>query len=236
MVARGNLDRRGRPARRYFPAFRCIERQRMAVFSNCGAKCGVIIATHIHMEPQQGEVTELLARISKGDRSAEESLLPRVYLELHRLARAQLRGERPGHTLQATALVHEAYLRLCQPNRCDWQDRMHFYRVAAKLMRRILIDYARQRNAGKRGAGAHRQSLDEALLVSEDRLALVVEIDDLLSRLVELEPRLAQVVEMRFFGGLTEEEIAASLNVSERTVKRDWLKARAWLHEQLAKS
>lgn len=209
----------------------------MHLFSSLDTECSaVIIARHIGMDSQKGDVTELLARISKGDRSAEEALLPRVYVELHRLARAQLRGERPGHTLQATALVHEAYLKLCQTNSTDWQDRMHFYRVAAKLMRRILIDYARQRNAHKRGSGAHKQSLDEALLVSEDRLAQVVEIDELLDRLAELDPRLAQVVEMRFFGGLTEEEIGLALNVSERTVKRDWLKARAWLHEQLSQS
>ncbi len=183
----------------------------------------------------KGELTKLLCRLSAGDRSAEEALLPQVYLELHRLAAAHLRSERSGHTLQATALVHEAYLRLCDSSAIDWQDRVHFFRVASKLMRRILIDYARQRNALKRGAGKDVLPLDESLLVTDDQLGLALEIDDLLQRLAAKSPRLVQVIEMRFFGGLTEAEIAAALQISEKTVKRDWLKARAWLHEELSR-
>jgi len=184
----------------------------------------------------KGEVTELLCRLSAGDRSAEDALLPRIYVELHRLAISQLRSERPGHTLQATALVHEAYLRLCTSSRIDWQDRAHFFRVAARLMRRILIDYARQRKAIKRGDDINLLPLDENLLISEDRLALVLEIDNLLQILDKQAPRWVQIIEMRFFAGLTEAEIAAVLDVSEKTVRRDWLKARAWLHKELRQS
>ena len=183
-----------------------------------------------------GEITRLLTRISSGDKSAEEDLLPRVYLELHRLALAQLRSERPGHTLQATALVHEAYLRLCRPASVGWNDRIHFFRVAARLMRRVLIDYARQRNAVRRGSGNVRVCLDEGLVVSDSQLFLALEIDQVLQELSQKSPRMAQVVEMKFFGGLNDDEIAAALDLSEKTVQRDWLKARAWLHQQLSKS
>ena len=184
----------------------------------------------------QGDVTALLAQLSSGDKSAEEELLPRVYMELHRLATAQLRSERPGHTLQATALVHEAYVRLCDSANISWQNRIHFFRVAAKLMRRVLIDYARQRNAAKRGSGIAAQPLNEELLISEESLSLVLEIDEVLDKLAEFSPRMAQVVEMQFFAGLTEAEIASALKINERTVRRDWMKARAWLHEKLSRS
>lgn len=180
------------------------------------------------------EVTLLLTQLSAGDRSAEEALLPRVYVELHRLAAAQLRRERPGHTLQATALVHEAYMRLCATAGMEYQNRVHFFRVAARLMRRVLIDYARQRNASKRGLGVAPVPLNDRLLVSDDHLPLVLEIDDVLSQLEEKSPRLAQIVEMQFFAGLTEREIAEALNVCERTVRRDWIRARAWLHQRLS--
>jgi len=193
-----------------------------------------ILSVYTDMDAK-GEVTKLLCRLSAGDHSAEEALLPRVYIELHRLAAAQLRSERPGHTLQATALVHEAYVRLCESSAVDWQDRVHFFRVAATLMRRILIDYARQRNAIKRGSGKIALPFEEGLLVSDDRLSLVLEIDELLQILSRKAPRLVQIVEMRFFAGLTEAEIASVLKISERTVKRDWLKARAWLHEELSR-
>ncbi|HKA00640.1 MAG TPA: sigma-70 family RNA polymerase sigma factor [Candidatus Solibacter sp.] len=184
----------------------------------------------------KGEVTVLLERLSEGDRSAEEDLMPRVYIELHRLATARMRSERPEHTLQATALVHEVYLRMCRSEDIKWQNRAHFYRVAARLMRRILVDYARQHGAQKRNAGALLTPLDDAITVSADQTAAALEVDELLSRLAEMSPRQAQVVEMRFFGGLSEEEIAAALDVSVRTIRRDWLMARAWLHEQLTKS
>ena len=188
------------------------------------------------MDETGGEVTHLLKRLAAGDLSAEEELVPRVYVELHRLAAAQLRGERPGHTLQATALVHEVYLRHCRQDGIDWQNRSHFFRIAARLMRRVLIDYARQRNAAKRGDGAVPVELDEGLVISEDQLAAAVEVDEILERLSALSQRQAQVVEMRFFAGLSEAEIAEVLNVTTRTVKRDWYMARAWLHEQLKRT
>lgn len=187
------------------------------------------------METAKGEVTLLLERLAAGDQSAEDALLPRVYVELHRLALARLRKERPNHTLQATALVNEAYLRLCRVEEIDWQNRAHFFRVAARMMRRILVDYARQRNAHKRSSGV-TLSLEEAVVISEDRSAEAIEIDQLLQQLAAISPRQAEVVEMRFFGGLSEREIAAALGTSFRTVRRDWLIARSWLHEQLHKA
>ena len=183
----------------------------------------------------KGEVTVLLERLSEGDRSAEEALMPRVYVELHRLATSRMRSERREHTLQATALVHEVYLRMCRSEEIKWQNRAHFYRVAARLMRRILVDYARQHGAQKRNGGVVLTPLDDAITVSADQTSSALEVDELLARLSELSPRQAQVVEMRFFGGLGEEEMAAALDVSVRTIRRDWLMARAWLHEQLTK-
>jgi RNA polymerase sigma-70 factor, ECF subfamily len=185
------------------------------------------------MDSEKGDVTLLLTRISEGDRTAEEALIPRVYVELHRMAMARLRTERPGHTLQATALVHEAYLRMCRANDIQWQDRAHFFRIAARLMRRILVDYARQHGAQKRNDGAPLQPLDEAIAVAAGQISTAVEIDDVLEKLAALSPRQAQVVEMRFYAGLTEEEIAVALGIHVRTIRRDWLMARAWLHEQL---
>jgi len=185
------------------------------------------------MDREKGDVTLLLARLAKGDRSAEEALIPRVYGELHRMSMARLKTERPGHTLQATALVHEVYLRLCRVEGLEWRDRAHFFRVAARLMRRILVDYARGRGAQKRNEGTPFQTLDEAIAVSSDRAAEALEIDELIEKLAAVSPRQAQVVEMRFFAGLREEEIAAALGINVRTIRRDWLMARAWLHEQI---
>ena len=180
-----------------------------------------------------GEITVLLQRISSGDKGAEEELLPKVYRELKRLASACLRRERQGHTLQATALVNEAYLRLSDQKDVAWTGRTHFFAIAARIMRRILADYARQRNAGKRGGGRPHLSLDEELHVTDSQCALIEGLDEALQRLAQLDSRQAQVVEMRFFGGLTEEEIAEVLGVSSRTVKRDWMMARAWLYGEL---
>jgi len=180
-----------------------------------------------------GDVTELLSRLSAGDRAAEEQLLPLIYLQLRRLAAAQLRNERSDHTLQPTALVHEAYLRICQGAEVAWQDRAHFFRVSAKLMRRILVDYARQRKAAKRGAGQQLEPINEDILSANNQLALALQISELLEQLAAVAPRLEQVVELRFFGGLSEAEIAESLGIAERTVKRDWQKAQAWLHERM---
>jgi RNA polymerase sigma factor (TIGR02999 family) len=181
------------------------------------------------------EMTELLQRLSRGDKQAEEDLIPRVYRELRRIAAAHLRSERPDHTLQATALVHEAYIRLTSQEQLDWKSRTHFFAVAAQVMRRILVDHARKRNAGKRGNGAVVLQLDENLTLADDQCDLVTGIDSALERLARLNPRQAKVVELRFFSGLSEEEIGQVLGVSSRTVKRDWTVARAWLYGELGR-
>lgn len=205
----------------------------------CIAATRFVIASAIisksNMEESKGDVTLLLERLAKGDHSAEEALMPRVYAELHRIASARLRAERPGHTLQATALVHEAYLRLCRGKDVDWQNRAHFFRVSAQQIRRILVDYARQHKARKRNDGATALPLDEAIAFSCDQSAVALEVDEVLDKLAEISPRQAQVVEMRFFAGLSEEEIAAALGTSVRTIRRDWLVARAWLHGQMTR-
>ncbi len=185
------------------------------------------------MERARGDVTVLLERLSSGDRSAEEELMPRVYLELHRIASARLRAERSSHTLQATALVNEAYIRLCGAENIVWQNRLHFFKMAARLMRRILVDHARKKNAVKNNHGIPPVPLDDVIAVSDDGSIMALEIDRLLEKLAEIAPRQAQVVELKFFAGLTEEEIAASMGVDQRSVRRDWFMARAWLFNQL---
>ena len=179
-------------------------------------------------------VTQLLMQLSGGDRAAVDELTPLVYHELKRIAGAQLRRERPGHTLQATALVHEAYLKLIDQRDVTWQNRAHFFGVAAQAMRRILLDYAKSRQRIKRGGEIHKTSLDEALVVAEDRASDLVRIDEALTRLEALDARQAKVVELRFFGGLSVEETAEAIGVSAPTVKREWAMARAWLHRELA--
>jgi RNA polymerase sigma factor (TIGR02999 family) len=181
-----------------------------------------------------GKVTELLLELSGGNRTVVDELIPFLYAELKRIAAAQLRAERPGHTLQPTALVHEAYLKLVDQRQVNWQNRAHFFGVAAQVMRRILMDYAKGRARAKRGGDVHKTSLDEALVVSYDRAYELVEIDQALGRLEALDRRQAQVVEMRFFGGLSVEETAEALGVSAPTVKREWAMARAWLHRELS--
>jgi RNA polymerase sigma factor (TIGR02999 family) len=178
-------------------------------------------------------VCELLRAWSDGDTSALERLTPFVYDELHRLARRYMRGERPGHSLQTTALVNEAYMRLVGYERMQWQNRAHFFAVSAQLMRRILVEHARRHNL-KRGGGVPHVSLDEAAFVGGERAADLVALDDAMNTLAQLDPRKAQVVEMRFFGGLTEDEIAAALDVSAETVRRDWRLARSWLRRKLS--
>jgi RNA polymerase sigma factor (TIGR02999 family) len=178
-------------------------------------------------------VTELLLAWSGGDQSAFDALAPLVYEELKALARRHMRGERDGHTLQATALVNEAYLKLVDINRVQWQNRAHFFAIAARLMRRILVDFARARRSRKRGAGERHVSLDEALLVAEPGRDLVA-LDDALRTLAEVDARKSQVVEMRFFGGLSVQETAEALHVSPETVMRDWKVAKAWLLRELA--
>jgi RNA polymerase sigma-70 factor (ECF subfamily) len=181
---------------------------------------------------QSGKITELLKQLTAGNREAESKLVPLVYEQLRRLAASYMRRERPNHTLQPTALVHEAYLKLMDQRRVSWQNRSHFYRLAAHLMRRILVDHAREVNASKRAKG-QKVALDESLAYSKEKPSELLAIDEALGRLAETEPRLGQVVELRFFGGCSEEEIAGILGVSARTVKRDWKLARAWLYAEL---
>jgi RNA polymerase sigma factor (TIGR02999 family) len=186
--------------------------------------------------PSTHEITEWLTSWRNGDPLAPEKLTPLVYRELHRLAQTYMRGEHPGHTLQTTALVNEAYVRLIDTTRMNWQNRAHFYPVEAKLMRHVLVDFARSRSNLKRGGDAPQVSLDEALTVSEERSAELVELDQALTALAELDERQSQIVELRFFGGLTEPEIAEVLQVSPRTVSSDWSLARSWLLRELSKN
>jgi len=179
--------------------------------------------------------TDLLNRVAGGDKQAEELLLPLIYSELRRIAAHHLRQERPSHTLQTTALVHEAYLRLIGLTDIDWKSRTHFFGVAAQLMRHVLVDYARQRGAEKRGGGQAHLPLEAGLAVSDEQCALVAELDAALQRLERLNARQARVVELRFFSGMKEDEIASLLAVSVRTVKRDWTVARAWIYGELSR-
>lgn len=186
------------------------------------------------MELPGTNITELLTAWSGGDARALEALTPLVYNHLHKLARHYMARESPGHTLQATALVNEAYVRLIDSGRVAWQDRTHFFVLAAQLMRRILVDFARSHLNQKRGGARRRTTLDEGLLISSHPDAELVALDDALLALAAVDPRKANVVEMRFFGGLDEKEIAQILHVSADTVQRDWKAARAWLYGQLA--
>jgi RNA polymerase sigma factor (TIGR02999 family) len=179
------------------------------------------------------QVGELLRAWTDGDASALEQLTPIVYEELHRLARSYMRGERPGHSLQTTALVNEAYMRLVGYERMRWQNRAHFFAVSAQVMRRILVDHARRHNL-KRGGGVPHVSLEEAVLVGGNRAADLVALDHAMHTPAQLDPRKAQVVEMRFFGGLNVDETADVLKVSPATVMRDWNTAKAWLYRELA--
>lgn len=181
----------------------------------------------------EGSVTRLLHRWSDGDREAFGDLLPLVYSELRARAGSYLRRERSGHTLQPTALVHEAYLRLMGQENARWNDRAHFFAIAAQAMRRILVDHARKHTAPKRGGGAERISIEDAPQLSAAPAVDVLGLDEALERLAELDPRQAKVVELRFFGGLTIEESAAVLDVSVRTVAREWKMAKAWLREAM---
>ena len=179
-------------------------------------------------------VTALLRAWRGGDKAAFDRLTPLVYDELRRRARYYLRGERPDHTLRPTALVNEVYLRMVQIDRLDWRDRSHFFAMAARQMRRILVDSARRRRYKKRGEGAVHVTFDEALVASDHRPDLVA-LDDALDQLAVQDERKARVVELRFFGGLTNEEIAAALHISTDTVTRDWQMAKLWLRRALAK-
>ena len=182
------------------------------------------------------EVTQLLLDWSEGNQAALDKLMPMVYKELRRMAHQYLSKERKGHTLQTTDLVHEAYLRLVDQRRVHWQNRAHYYGIAAQLMRRVLVDCARRRRRVKRGGGAAMVSLDEVAAVSRQSILDVLEIDEALNKLAEMDRRKAQIVELRFFGGLEVEETAAFLKISEITVMRDWKMAKAWLHKELSES
>jgi RNA polymerase sigma factor (TIGR02999 family) len=184
--------------------------------------------------PPSHQVTRLLVDWRNGDRGALEQLIPLVHDELRRVARRHMAHERVGHTLQATALVNEAYVRLIDVQQVNWQDRAHFFAMSSRLMRRVLVDFARSKGYQKRGAGAQKMSLDEALIVSAEPGADLVALDDALDALAVFDARKAQVVEMRFFGGLSVEETAEALKVSVDTVMRDWKLAKAWLLRELA--
>lgn len=184
------------------------------------------------MESGRHEITRLLHEVQGGDRSAAEKLLPLVYSELHRLAKACMRRERPGHTLQTTALIHEAYLRLAG-DEIEWRDRNHFIGFAANVMRQVLVDYARAHQAQRRAGGMRRVEMREDLAISPERLEEVALVDEALSRLAARIPRQAQIVELRYFGGLSVEQIAQILDISPRSVKRDWSLARIWLSREL---
>jgi RNA polymerase sigma-70 factor, ECF subfamily len=186
--------------------------------------------------PSQNEVTQLLLDWRGGDRAAFDQLVPIVHRELVRLARHYMRGERDGHTLQTSALVNEAYIRLVDHTNIDWQNRAHFFGVAAQAMRRVLVDHARSRGYQKRGGGKRAVNLDDAALVAEERASELVALDDALGDLERFAPRKAQVVELRYFGGLTGEEIAEVLELSEATVQREWQAAKLWLLRALRAS
>jgi RNA polymerase sigma factor (TIGR02999 family) len=187
------------------------------------------------MPPTSHDVTQLLIEWSNGDQAALEKLMPLVHGELREMAKRHMARQRGGHTLQTTALINEAFLKLVGQQEKHWQNRSHFFGVAARAMRCILVDYARSKQYAKRGAGARQVSLDEALTVSEERAAELVALDDALEELAKVDPRKCRVVELRYFGGLSVEETAEALKVSAVTVMRDWSMAKAWLHRELSR-
>jgi len=191
---------------------------------NCGLR---------RVEPNRAQITGLLQAWACGDSEALEALMPLVYGELQQIAHRQMRREQVGHTLQTTALVNEAYLRLIDVTQVQWRDRLHFFAIASQLMRRVLVDTARSRAYAKRGAGLCFVSFNEGIVAVPDRSTEFVRLDDALNELASLDPRKVQVVEMRFFGGLSVEEIAEVLKISPSSVLRDWKLARAWLTQQL---
>jgi RNA polymerase sigma-70 factor (ECF subfamily) len=182
------------------------------------------------------EITQLLAEWSEGNQAALDRLYPLVYQELRRLAHGYLKRERKGHTLQTTALINEAYLRLVDQKQVRWANRSHFFGISARIMRRILIDHARRYDYSKRGGGALKVSLDEAAIVTKERGRALLRLDEALNSLAKIDPRRSRVVELRYFGGLNNEEISGVLKISENTVTRDWNMARAWLYQELSES
>jgi len=184
----------------------------------------------------QHQITQLLAEWIDGNQAALDELYPLVYNELHRLARRYMSRERKGHTLQATALINEAYVRLVDQKNVHWANRSHFFAISAQIMRRILIDHARRHAYAKRGGGAQQVSLDDVAMVARDLSSDLVQLDEALKTLAKMDARRCHVVELRYFGGLSNEEIAGVLKVSENTVTRDWNLARAWLYQHLSGS
>jgi len=187
------------------------------------------------VEAQTHDVTQLLIDWSNGDKSALDKLVPVVEQELRRLAHHYMRGERQGHTLQTTALVNEAFVRLANRKRVQWQNRAHFFGISAQLMRTILVDHARSHATAKRGGGAEKLELNDALVVSQQKASDVIALDEALKELELIDPRQSRIVELRFFGGLTVEEAAEVLHVSPITIKREWSSAKSWLYRRLAK-
>ncbi len=181
------------------------------------------------------EVSQLLIAWGNGDQEALKKLIPIVYQELRRLAARHMRNESPGHTLQTTGLVNEVYLKLVDQKNMQWQNRAQFFGIAAQLMRRILVDHARKHARLKRGGAVQKLSLDETAIVSNDRAAQFIALDDALTSLAELDPTKSRIVEMKFFGGLNFEEVAEVEKVSSRTIRREWRKAKAWLHQEMQK-
>lgn len=186
------------------------------------------------MDSSPTDVTELLAAWGNGDQAAGDRLLSLVYQELHRLAHHYMKRESPHHTLQTSALVNEAFVRLVDQKNVKWQNRAHFFGIAAQMMRRILVDHARSRHYAKRGGGAQQISFDEALVISDERTAEVVAVDEALQRLEEFDVRKSKIVEMRFFAGLSIQETAEVLGVSPGTIMRDWTLAKAWLRREIS--
>jgi len=185
------------------------------------------------MRSDPGEVTQLLFELKAGNRAAEERLLPLIYKELRRIAAARLRGESPQHSLQPTALVHEAYIRLTHLRELDWQSRSHFFAVSATVMRQVLVDHARANLAAKRGCGYTEITLTDGFFPAPQKAPEILALDEALDRLAKMDERQSKIVELRFFAGLSEEETGHVLGVSVRTVKRDWRSAKAWLYSEL---
>ena len=185
------------------------------------------------MAAKPNDITQLLLKWSKGSSAALEDLVPLIYPELRRLARKYMRQEKPGHTLQTSALINEAYLRLAGTEAAEWQNRSHFFAVAAQVMRHILIDHARKHQVARRGGGLLRVSLDETAFASHERAAEFMALDEALTKLALVDARKSQIVEMKFFGGLTVEEVAEVMKLSPITIKREWRAAKAWLHLEI---
>jgi RNA polymerase sigma-70 factor (ECF subfamily) len=211
-----------------------IYNERLPSAFSCLESSHILGDIRLGMPPESLDVTRLLLEWREGNQAAKDQLIDAVYGELRRLANHHLRRERPDHTLQTTALVHEAYLQLIDQRRVQWQNRAHFFGIAAHLMRRILVEYARRRVAAKRGGGALRVALDERVAETGEPDITLVALDDALRALAAFDPRQSQIVELRFFGGLTVEDTAAVTGVSTRTIKREWRLAKAWLQREIS--